>query len=298
MGKQLFIPRTVSAADATDYVSTDMSAGEAAIVYPASTGLVAIAATDITDTSMPFQIIWRKYSTSDIVVSSPVLTLSELVAARKLTSDAGTQQIVDLAVTVPTTPLVGDTYMVKIIDTTPGTANLTKKTFEYVATATDYAASDIVDALVSDISTDTDVRVSASDNTTDLRLTGTGTTNHFRVAVENNAGVDWTITYTSDVRPGRVSQAYLTDLETKMKSHGEGITNTIWFAKPYTSEVYAAIDCLGIFDFNLRKPAKHGMGGINFEPYTLYIATSDNTVCTTLQTVWLYGIDSTSDVAS
>jgi hypothetical protein len=297
MGKQLFIPRTVQGAD-TNMTSSDLAAGEIAVVYPTSDGLTSIAVNSITDVDMPFQVVWRKYSTSDAIVSSPVLTLRELNNVTLLTSDAGNVQEVDITVAVPTTTAAGDTYSLKIIDTTPGTANLTKKTFEYVATGT-YTAPNIVAHFASDISTDLDLKVvAASDATDTIGIKGTTTKNHFRVAVENNAGVTWTIAYTSDVRPGNVSQAYLTDLETKMKSHGEGITNTIWFAKPYTTEVYSSVARLGIFDFKLKNNAKHGMNAVDYENYTLYIATSDTGICSDINKVWKYGADSTSDAIS
>lgn len=274
MGKQLFIPRTLSGSD-TDYDPADLAAGEIAFVTTSGANLVAKSLAQITDNITPFQIMWRKANTSDVIECTPVLTLGELVKSTILSSDSGNAQHTTINCTVPTTTAIGDTYTVKVVNTTPGTANLTKKTFEYVATSASYAGSDIVNHFLTDISTDTDLQCYVSDtDTSDLRIVGTGTTNHFRAAVDNNVGVDWTITYTSDAKPSTLYYAQITDLETKMKSHGEGITNTIWFAKPYTSEVPSVTSFykMGIYDFKLRKSAKHGMSAVDYENYTLYLA--------------------------
>lgn len=278
---QMFLPRTAQDALDSDFVAADIAAGEAAIVMLASSKLKALKTTtvasdlsDITDNQhTKFQIMWRKYNTSDVIVTTPELTFAELVNAEKVTGAAGTAQATTVAITAASPPVAGDSYHLTIIDTTPGTANLNKYPFEYVATAS-YAASDVVDGLVSDINALSDTtKVTATDGGTTITLTGTTTENHFRVAVDCDGSA--VITYATDLVPGTLLKAQVQQMEKNMKSHGEGITNTIWFPRDWTSEVSDVatnFNNMGVFQFKLNKPAKHGMNGINTENYTLYIA--------------------------
>lgn len=283
---QLLIPRSAQNSDITDFSATYLAAGEAAIVYLSSsnklatykTGAVASDTSDLTSNEHnKFQIMWRKYNTSDIIVTTPELSLSELVACKKITSDAGTAQVTTITPTI-TSPAIGDAYSITLIDTTPGTANLNKWNFETYADATDFAVSDLLDLLTSDINALSDTtNIIATDGGTVLTLTGNTKSNHFRVAVDGGNSMTAVINYATDLKPADCTYDQIYALETQMKSHGEGVTNSIWFPKTYVSEVQNAVySGLGVFQFELRKPAKHGMNATNIENYTLYIAEKDD----------------------
>lgn len=279
---QLLIPRSAQDTSITDFAATDLAAGEAAIVYLSSSNKLAAyktgtATSDFSDLTSnvynKFQVMWRKYNTTDIIVTTPELSLSELVACKKITSDAGTAQSTNVTPTI-TSPAVGDVYSITLIDTTPGTANLDKWTFETYADATDFAVSDLLNLLTSDINALSDTtNITATNNTTYLTLAGTTKFNHFRVAVNGGNSMTAVIDYAIDLKPADCTYDQIYALETQMKSHGEGITNSIWFPKTYVSEVQNKVyNGLGVFQFELRKPAKHGMNATNIENYTLYIA--------------------------
>jgi hypothetical protein len=278
---QMFLPRTAQAASDADFVAADLAAGEAAIVFLGSTKLQAHGASDASDLAAnahsKFQIMWRKYNTSDVILTTPELSLAELVNAKKIEDDSGTAQVVTITPTVPDTTAIGDTYHLTIIDTTPGTANLDKYNYEVVNTTGSIdSVADLIDAFVDLINADTTVNVTAADETSDMTLTGDTKQNHFRVAYDGDAPA--TIEYTTDLEPDTLSKAQIQQMEKDMKSHGEGITNTIWFPKDWTSEVSDTTyyDNMGIFQFKLNKPAKHGMNASNYEDYTLYIAEAAN----------------------
>lgn len=279
---QLLIPRSAQAAADSDFAAADLAAGEASIVYLSSSNKLAayLTGTATSDTSdltsnahNKFQIMWRKYNTSDVIVTTPELSLAELVACKKITSDAGTAQATTVTPTV-SSPVLGDRYSLTLINTTPGTANLEKWNFETVNnTGTGFAASDLLDQWTSDINAVSDTtNITATDGATVLTLTGQTMFNHFRVAVDCDSATA-VISYATDLKPADCTYAQIYALETQMKSHGEGITNSIWFPKTYTSEVQSAVhNALGVFEFKLNKPAKHGMNATNVENYTLYIA--------------------------
>lgn len=294
---QLLMPRTAQSAADSDFVSTDLAAGEATIVYISSSAKLAAYKTgtdssDISDIGSnmhnKFQIMWRKYNTSDVIITTPELTLSELVEARKISSDAGNVQTTTITPTI-SSPSAGDSYLLTLVDTTPGTANLNKWTFEALATGTDYAVSDLLDIWTSDINALSDVtKIQMSDGGTAANLVGTTKSNHFRVAIDGDLTA--TISYATDVKPASCSVEQITELEAQMKVHEEGVTNSIWFPRPYTSEVInAQYNNLGIFKFKLNKPAKHGMNATNVENYTLYIAeSSDINLVDMLVAAWNY----------
>lgn len=278
---QLLIPRSAQSTSISDFVASDLAAGEASIVYLSSSSKTASYKTsvDASDTSdltsnahNKFQVMWRKYNTSDVIITTPELSLAELVACKKITSDAGTAQATTVTPTV-SSPALGDRYSLTLINTTPGTANLEKWNFETVnSKGTDFAVSDLLDQWTSDINAMSDTTtIAATDGTTVLTLTGQTKSKHFRVAVDGE--VTAAISYATDLKPADCTYAQILEFEKQMKSHGEGITNSIWFPKPYTSEVQNAVhNALGVFQFKLNKPAKHGMNATNVEDYTLYIA--------------------------
>lgn len=281
---QLLIPRSAqSTAITSGFAATDLAAGEASIVYinttsdtlsSYKTGIATSDTSDLTSNAHnKFQVMWRKYNTSDVIVTTPELSLAELVAYKKITSDAGTAQTTTITPTI-SSPVLGDRYSLTLINTTPGTANLEKWNFETVnSKGTDFAVSDLLDQWTSDINAMSDTtKIQMSDGGTAANLVGTTKLNHFRVAIDCDSATA-VINYATDLKPADCTYAQIFELEKQMKSHGEGITNSIWFPKPYTSEVQNAVhNALGVFEFKLNKPAKHGMNATNVENYTLYIA--------------------------
>ncbi len=283
---QMFLPRTANDSDLSDFVASDLSAGEAAIVSLQGTKLAGfITPADATESASDlsyitgnihtkFQVMWRKYNTSDVIQCTPELSFAELVEAKKLTGAGGTAQVTTLTLTVPGTQAIGDTYSLTIVDTTPGTAKLDKFTYEVVnVTGADYTAETLGDAFRTLIAADSSRNKVVGSGTTTLILTGATTENHFRVAYEGDAPA--TIVYTTDLLPGTLLKSQVQQMEKDMKSHGEGITNTLWFPKDWTSEVSdvaARFNNMGVFRFNLNRPAKHGMNATNYEDYTLYVA--------------------------
>jgi len=298
---QFIIPRSVQAASDSEYVLTDMAAGESAVVYLSSSDKLAAydvgATSDVSDFSdlgnnphNKFQIMWRKYNTSDVVISTPELSLAELVDVKVLTSDSGNVQTTTVTPTV-TSPSKGDAYSITLIDSTPGTANLDKWNFEVLADATDYSVADLLDAWTAAINLASDTtKITATDGTTVLTLAGTTTVNHFRVAVDGGDSATAVISYATDVKPATGAYATMVQMEKDMKSHGEGITNSLWFPKPWTSELESSSYLLGVFKFKLNKPAKHGMNATNTEDYTLYIGEKGAGISLSnwLKTVWDY----------
>jgi hypothetical protein len=283
---QMFLPRTAQSSAISDFVASDLAAGEASIVYLSTDSKLASVKTTVTASDLTaitdnmhskFQVMWRKYNTSDVILTTPELSLAELVNAKIVVDGAGTAQVVTITPEIPGTPAIGDTYHLTIIDTTPGTANLNKYNYEVVNTTGSIdSVADLIDAFVDLINADTTVNVTAADATSDMTLTGDTKQNHFRVAYDGDAPA--TIEYTTDLEPDTLSKAQIQQMEKDMKSHGEGITNTIWFPKDWTSEVSDTTyyDNMGIFQFKLNKPAKHGMNASNYEDYTLYIAEAAN----------------------
>ncbi len=299
---QFFLPRTAQGTLDSDFLHSDLAKGEAAIVLMSSSKLKALKTTttnsdlsDITDNMhTKFQVMWRKYNTSDVVFTTPELSLAELVSAKKLTSDAGAKQVTTVTFTTPTVGAKGDNYSLIIADTTPGTMDVQKYNFDHTVTS-DYESSDVSDitaALKTSINLVSDIcKVSAASTTTGvLTLTGTTFKNHFRVAVDCDGSA--TINYATDLKPPTLLKSDIQQMEKDMKSHGEGITNTLVFPKDWTSEVSDIADgaCftnMGVFQFKLNKPAKHGMNAVNTEDYTLYIAeAADIDLVDALTTAW------------
>lgn len=291
MGKQLFIATAFHDATTTDFTASELAAGEVALVYPAASGkLKSFDVADVSDMDLdtPFQVIWRKANTTDMIEATPNLTFGEFTKAQKISAALGTAQVItisDITDVIPTAQSETDVYNLKIIQTTPGTANLNKWNIEVPYPGSDFTEITLCDAIDAAIDTakaaDSTLTVTASNTNTAVILTADYTSDHFRVACDGDlAGA--TITYTTDPIPGNGLVAQVKALETKMKSHGEGITNSIWFPKDYTSEVGTTNYNLGVFDFNLKTPAKHGMNSTNDRFYTLYVAaasdvaTSDN----------------------
>jgi len=309
MGKQLFIPRSFQTAEDTNFDADDLGAGEAALCYVSDANLVAIDTSDASDVTLttPMQVIWRKYNTSDMIEASFPWTFGEMVKSTKIADSTGTAQVItisDITDVIPAAQATGDVFNLKIIQTTPSTANLKKWNIEVPFEGTDFTEITLCDAIDAAIDTakaaDSTLTVTASNTDTAVVLTADYTSDHFRVACDGDlAGA--TITYTTDSIPATGAYASIKALETKLKSHGEGITNTIWFPKEYTSETdnTKAYYDQYIFDFNLKTPAKHGMNGTNDRAYTLYICEPSDTVSsdsvgTAINTIhgYLEGVDS------
>lgn len=283
---QFFIPRSVQS-DISDFPASDLAAGEVAVTYLSSSDKLATYkvddATDVSDFSdltanmhNKFQVMWRKHNTSDVILTTPELSLADLIDVKVMASDVGTAQVTTITPTVAGTGVVGDIYSLTLVDSTPGTAKLKKWNFETQNTSgTDFAVSDLLDQWTSDINAMSDItNVQAADNTSDFTLTGQTKYNHFRVAVDGEGTA--TIVYTTNLKPPTGAYEQMVQMEKDMKSHGEGITNSIWFPRPWTSELSDTGYDLGVFEFKLNKPAKHGMNATNVEDYTLYIAEPED----------------------
>lgn len=274
MGKQLFIANTALIADNVDLTSANFTAGSMAISLN-SAPTTATQASEILYATDKFQIWQRSLNADTNYFVSPLLSIGELVSYKKIGYDGGTAQITYVTPTLPTTQIVGDTYRLTIVDTTPGTAALTKYHYEVRHTGTDYTVDTLVDAFVALVNADANINVTASPDggtATYLILTGDTKFNHFRVAYEGEASA--TITYQTDLVPATGTYAQIYNLETEFKSHAKGITNRVLYpVKDYTYEANSSYNYdLSIFHFKLQKPAKHGMSSVDFEDYYLYIA--------------------------
>jgi hypothetical protein len=294
---QLLIPRSAQASTSDNFTAAQLAAGEAAVVYlhPLSDTLAAYktgtATSDTSDLTSnahnKFQIMWRKANTSDVIITTPELSLSELVRFKKVAKSDGTAQVTTVTPTV-SSPVLGDRYSITLVNTTPGTANLEKWNFETINTiGADFAASDLLDQWTSDINAMSDTtKIQMSDGGTAANLVGTTKLNHFRVAIDCDSATA-VINYATDLVTASGTYAQMVEMERNMKAHGEGITNSIWFPKPWNSELSDTTYDLGVFEFKLSKPAKHGMQAVNSEDYTLYIAEpTDINLIDMLEAAW------------
>lgn len=271
MGKQLFIANTALIADNVDLTSSNFTAGSMAISL-STAPTTATQASEILYATDKFQIWQRNLNTTTNYLVSPLLSIGELVSYKQVLYAAGTAQVTTLTLSVPTTQLAGDTYRLTIVDTTPGTAALTKYHYEVQHTGTDFTATTLGDAFRALINAETATNLIAATGTTTLILTGQTKFNHFRVSYDGEASAS--IVYTTDLVPATGSYAQIYDLETEFKSHSQGITNRVLYpVKDYAYEANSSYNYdLSIYHFKLRKPAKHGMSSVDFEDYYLYIA--------------------------
>lgn len=292
MKRQLFIPQTLSTEGTEISAFADGEIGAVVVGETVSTDCANLGANE------QFNIVWQR---SDSTIStSPVLQLSWLYQEQTAVYTAGTAQITHVTPTVASTQVYGDEYLLKIIDTTPGTMNLPKKSFSVVHVGVDYTVATLIDAFVALIGTDTDLKVTATDGTTYLILTGTSGDTHFRVALDSNLLGD-TVTYGTPAVPSNGANAAVTLLETALLAEGEGITNQVRLPQYYrgATEVEAGVD-YDLYTAIFAKPVvtKDAMKNVGVEFY--YIITAEDESETAASAHFGYALNAavpTGDVA-
>jgi len=226
-------------------------------------------------TKSPYQ-LWNKKA-NGVIETSFEFTNNEIVKVSKLLYNAGIQQVTTITPgTFPAVQKLGDEYILKIINTTPGTMNLPTKTFVAVRKGVDFTATTLCDAFRALIGTNADLKV-VSSGTTTLVLTGQTADNHFRVAVNGNF-VNAGVVYTNANTPSQGTSAKVKALEAECMSWGKGVTNKVQFADIPATEVGT-----GNYDITVIEIAQSGgvdasgMKNQKVERKMLYIAETAGT---------------------
>jgi len=235
-----------------------------------TTGLAVI--TDLA--KAPYQIQTRK---ANGIESSFEFCNNDIVRVTKMAYSAGTAQVTTITPgAFPAVQKKGDEYILKIINTTPGTMNLPTKTFVAVHKGgTDLTATTLVTAFKALIGTDKDLQV-VSSGTTTLVLTGSTPDNHFRVAVSGlfeNAGV----VYTTANVPSQGTPAKVKELEAECASYGKGVANKVSFPVVPASEVGTGNYDITVIELAHTSPDASGMKNQKVERKTIYLAETAGT---------------------
>jgi len=201
----------------------------------------------------------------------PEFSAADVESVELASASAGTSQVITIT---PGASLAadGDAYSVKVIITTPGTANLVTKTFEYVKGA-DGAGSveNMVDAFAAAINA-SDLPVAATEDNSVLTLTF-DKNEHGRAAV-GGAGLASEIAYTAAWAPSVGQIADLKALGDECAAYA-GVTNKVGF--PVVAPAYEATAACDIAYINIAKKYadKSGMVGQIVERFQLIVAIPD-----------------------
>lgn len=201
----------------------------------------------------------------------PEFSAADVESVELASASAGQAQVITIT---PGADLAaeGDAYSVKVIITTPGTANLVTKTFEYVKGA-DGAGSveNMVDAFTASINA-SDLPVAASEDNSVLTLTF-DKNEHGRAAV-GGAGLASEIAYPTAWAPSVGQIADLKALEDECAAYA-GVTNKVGF--PVVAPAYETTAACDIAYINIAKKYadKSGMVGQIVERFQLILAIPD-----------------------
>lgn len=220
-----------------------------------------------TDTSQKFQILTNTSARG--IVASIVFAEDDVKRAVQLDYTAGTAQVVNVTPTLAASQAKGDEYQVKIINTTPGTANLKTKSYSVFHQGTDYTVATLIDAFVTLIGADTDIGVTATDSTTTLTLTAQSPDTHFRVALACELEND-TITYTTKNVPSFGTEAKVKLLEKECWSFDKGVFNRVLHAVTPDLEASGTYD-ITLLEIEVPTSDKSGRGSKMIEKHILYI---------------------------
>lgn len=271
MSKQLIIPTGLVAA-ATEIGS--LPNGKAGFFLAGNTK--AVADLDTISKKDLLQIIWKK--SDGTIETTPGFTMGDIQKVSKLLPSDGVIQQTDLVPVLPDVQKEGDSYLLKIIETTPGTYSMPKKTYEVINDGSGFTVESLVKAFADMIGTDMDVHVQAVDGSTKLTLKGTDPNRHFRLAVDNML-VNASINYLVKSKPTVGKAADIKALESECMPAGQGITNKVFF--PVTlpdSEVKSDNYTLYVVDMELKGQNVDSANPVKFDDFVLYIAETDGAV--------------------
>ncbi len=222
MSKQLFLPKAGLASVGTEISA--LATGEAGFFKAGTT--VAVADLDLLGKSDLIQIIAKRadgtYSTSS------AFTLSDIVSVNSAAASDGTVQSTDITPVLPATQVEGDSYTLRVVETTNGNRTNERKSFEVVNKGVDFTVASLIDAFVALVGTNLNVHVTAVDGTTKLTLNSTDPNRHFRVAVDGKFKFS-VINYATPNAPASGKAAQVAALEAECESFADGITNKVGF---------------------------------------------------------------------
>lgn len=293
MGKQLFIPKTmplnngeatpgaVKVSDMTEGQAGFLIEGKDALVPQESAGGETLIS-ELTDEKL--QIAWK--NSSGNIEMSPSFTLEDIKENITIEYSAGTAQVITVTPTLPDVQEEGDEYLLKILDTSKGTANPEIKRFSVYHQGTDYDLATLLTALADKVNEDTELELVAA-NSGDSALTLTTTdetfTKYFRVAVDaelRNAN----IAYTTNNIPAQGKPVQIADLEQRYNPDGRGLYNERILPRAYKSSEVDTSKSYNTYVLNMlyEKPAKHRMNAVNAEEFKAVISIPNDATLTTI----------------
>ena len=213
------------------------------------------------------------------IFTSPEFRLKDIKTATKIDYTGGQVQQTKITPTVESTNYIGDEYIIRIINTTVGTATPDKYNYTYVATTANHTAHTVIDGLVALINVGTTTHgivASATDGDTKLMLAGQATTTTFRVACDGafaTAPVDYSVQV---AKPGSGTTAHVTALETECWSKSYGVTQKTTFPIKVPTSIAASNPThtytLYVFDIEIPNLDRANQGQSRVAPYKLIIA--------------------------
>jgi len=272
MSKQLFLPKAGLASVGTEISA--LAAGEAGFFIAGTT--VAVADLDLAAKNDLFQIL-AKRADGTYIASAP-FTLSDIVNVASAAPSDGTVQSTNVTPVLPTTQVIGDEYIVRVIETTNGNRTNERKTFYVLNKGVDFTVATLVDALVAAIGTNLNVHVTAVDGATKLILKSTDPNKHFRVAVDGKLATA-VIAYATPNAPSSGKTAQVAELEAECESFADGITNKVGFpVKRPSSQVDEDDYTITTIVMDKKGFNSDSANPVKYDDLTIYIAETTSAV--------------------
>lgn len=267
MGKQLFIVKA-GAAPADALAISSIVAGKAGFAVEGTSAVkAAIEAGD------RVQLIAKRADGSPEV--SAVFSPGDVVKKSVIAPSAGTAQVSQITLDIPAGQAKNDEWIVKVIETTPGTRAAKTYNFSVFHKGTDFTANTLTDAFVAKINA-AGIGITASNAADVLVLTADNTVTTFRLAVDAMAELS-VIEYTTSNVPAAGTPEVIAALEKELQSFGRGITNQTEYPvkKPDSQVESGATYTLYVFDMLIKTPDYSGVASQRTATYKLYIAEAD-----------------------
>ena len=272
MGQQLFILADGAVpADTTDIADIDDS--KAGFVVE---GTNEVKAAPVIGDKL--QLIYKRADGS--AECSPVFSPANITRAVKIVPSAGTAQVATITFTAPAVQQVGDEFIVKVIDTTPGTRAPQHYNFSVYHTGADYTDQTLAEAFVAVINANTELKITATNAVGVMTLTANNTVFTFRLATDGKAAFGaGVIDYATANVPAAGTPEVIGALEEYLNSFGRGITNrtSVPIKMPGSQVDPTAEYTLYIFEMSIPTPDYAGKATARTASYKMYVAESDDT---------------------